>query len=194
MQSALRDPQYVGAVSVAGAADLKAVLGQMGSADSSAAYYLTYMAYAIHARTPEFKPSDMLVGNALARYSDATTKGCWNYAYASFLKAPAGRNLKDDWDQTEGAKQFFKDNELGSSPTFGPLLVIGGEADETVPIASLRATVAKACRNGIALTFRSYPGLDHDPTMDRSTPDQLAWIRDRLAGLPATNSCPTLAQ
>ena len=125
---------------------------------------------------------------------DATTKGCWNYAYASFLKAPPGRNLKDGWDQTEGAKQFFKDNELGSAPIFGSLFVIGGEADETVPIAALRATAAKACRNGIALTLRTYPGLDHDPTMDKSTPDQLAWVRERLAGAPAANSCPTLAQ
>lgn len=194
MQATLRDPDYLGAISVAGAADLKAVLGQMGSGDSSAAYYLTYMAYAIHARTPEFKPSDMLVGNALQRYADATTKGCWNYAYASFLKAPAGRNLKQDWDQTDGAKQFFKDNELGGAPTFGPLFVIAGEADETVPIASVRGTVAKACRNGVALTFRSYPGLDHDPTMDQSTPDQLAWVRERLAGVAPGNSCPSLTQ
>jgi pimeloyl-ACP methyl ester carboxylesterase len=192
MQAKLHDPNYLGAISVAGAADLKFILSQMGDADSSAAYYLTYMAYAIHARTPQFGPADMLIGTALERYHAATTKGCWNYAYASFLNAPAGKNLKAGWDQSPAVQQFFQDNTLGDAPISGPLLVIGGEADETVPIASLRGTVLKACRNGLALTFRSYPGLDHDPTMDKSTPDQLAWVRERMAGKPALNSCPSL--
>jgi len=192
MQAGLHDPNYLGAISVAGAADLKIILSQMGEADSSAAYYLTYMAYAIHARTPSFQPSDMLVGTAMERYEAATTKGCWNYAYASFLDAPPGKNLKAGWDQTQAAQQFFSDNELGQKPIRGPLFVIGGEADETVPYAMLRANAQRACRNGIALTFRSYPGLDHDPTMDKSTPDQLAWVKERMAGKPATNSCPSL--
>jgi hypothetical protein len=30
------------------------------------------MAYAIHARSPDFQPSDMLVGKALERYPDVT--------------------------------------------------------------------------------------------------------------------------
>jgi pimeloyl-ACP methyl ester carboxylesterase len=193
MQASLHDPNYLGAISVAGAADLKYVLSHMGDADSSAAYYLTYMAYAIHARTPQFQPSDMLVGTALERYHAATTKGCWNYAYASFLNAPAGKTLKPGWDQSVAAQRFFDDNELGNAPIGGPLFVIGGEADGTVPFVSLRATALKACRNGIELTFQSYPGLDHDPTMDKSTPDQLAWVRDRMAGKPETNSCASLA-
>ncbi len=67
------------------------------------------------------------------------------------------------------------------------MLVIAGEGDQTVPFASLEGTVQKACRNGIALTFRSYPGLDHDPTMDKSTPDQLAWVQDRFAGATSGN-------
>jgi len=192
METTLHDPDYLGAVSVAGAGDLQAILSLMGDPGSSAAYYLTYMAYAIHARTPDFRPGQMLAGEALRRYPDVTTKGCWNYAYASFLKAPPGKVLQPGWDRTPAATQFFRDNELGSAPVSGPLLVIAGEADQTVPIESVRATVQKACRNGIALSFRSYPGLDHDPTMDRSTPDQLAWIRDRLAGKPAATNCASL--
>jgi pimeloyl-ACP methyl ester carboxylesterase len=78
---------------------------------------------------------------------------------------------------------------LAVAPIGGPMLVIAGEGDQTVPIASVRETVGKACRNGIALTFRSYPGLDHDPTMDHSTPDQLAWVRDRFAGNASAGNC-----
>jgi len=57
MQATLKDPTYLGAISLSGAADLKSILGMMGDSGSSAAYYLVYMAYAIHAGTPEFKPS-----------------------------------------------------------------------------------------------------------------------------------------
>jgi Secretory lipase len=70
------------------------------------------------------------------------------------------------------------------------MLVIAGEADKTVPIAAMRGTVGVACDHRLALTFRSYPGLDHDPTMMQSTPDQLSWVRDRFAGKPSVGNCP----
>jgi pimeloyl-ACP methyl ester carboxylesterase len=192
MEATIKDPGYLGAVSVSGAADPKSILEQMGEPGSSAAYYLVYMAYAIHARAPEFKPSDMLVGKALERYADVTTKGCWNYAYASFLKDRGGKVLKAGWDQSAPAQRFLNANELGAAAVGGPLLVLTGEADETVPFALVKATVKKACGKGIALRFRSYPGLDHDPTMDKSTPDQLAWIGDRFTGKPFTSNCDSL--
>jgi hypothetical protein len=134
----------------------------------------------------------MLVGKALERYPSVTTKGCWNYAYASFLKDHGGKVLKTGWAETEGAQRFFKASELGAAPVGGPFLVITGEADETVPFPLVKATVKKACANGVSLFFRSYPGLDHDPTMDKSTPDQLAWIRERFAGKPAASNCASL--
>jgi pimeloyl-ACP methyl ester carboxylesterase len=192
MESGERDADYLGSVSVAGAGDLKTILTGMSDSGSAAAFYLTYMAYAIHVRSPDFKPSDMLVGAALARYPDATTRGCWNYAYASFLDLPPGPVVKPGWDKTAASERFFKNAELGVTPVSGPLLVIAGEGDQTVPIATVRATVRKACRNGIKLTFRSYPGLDHDPTMAQSTPDLLAWVRERFAGKPSADHCGDL--
>ncbi len=189
MQAALRDPDYLGAISVAGAAEPRAILQAMGEPGEWAAFYLVYLAYGIHARTPEFQPSDMLVGQALERYTDVTTRGCWFYAYASFLDAHGGPVLKSGWDRTAGAQKFFAANELGNTPVGGPLLVLAGEADETVPLALLKATVRKACSKGVALSFRSYPGLDHDPTMAKSTPDQLAWVRERFAGKPFESNC-----
>ena len=191
MQATLRDPDYLGAVSVAGAGDLRAILSGMDD-PKGMAFYLTYMAYAIHTQSPSFKPQDMLEGAALERYKNATTKGCWDYAYASFLKAPPGKVLKEGWDRTPAAERFFKTDELGSAPIGGPMLVIAGEADQTVPIASLMGSVRKVCARHSEVTFRSYPGLDHDPTMQKSTPDQLAWIRERFEGKPAGSNCPPM--
>jgi len=126
MQASIRDPDYLGAVSVAGAGDLKAILQGMVEPGSGAAFYMTYMAYAIHVMTPSFAPSDMLVGAALERYPAATTQGCWNYAYASFLDLPPGPVVKAGWDRSAAAEKLFKTDELGTRPIAGPLLVIAG--------------------------------------------------------------------
>lgn len=193
MQATLQDSNYLGAVSVAGAVNLKSTLLAMGKQGSAASFYLGYMAYAIHVQEPSFQPSDMLTGAALKHYSDVTTKGCWNYAYAASINAPAGPVLRPGWDQTSAASRFFEANEVGRARVGGPLYVIAGEADETVPYALLRAVAKKACSNGVALTFRHYSGLDH-ATTSKSTPDQLAWVRDRFNGKPNLSNCASLAQ
>lgn len=64
-----------------------------------------------------------------------------------------------------------------------------GDADRTVPIAGVRRAVAQLCADKQPVVFRSYPGLDHDPTMDRSIGFQLEWIAQRFAGEPVISTC-----
>jgi pimeloyl-ACP methyl ester carboxylesterase len=187
LERARRDPGYLGAVAVAPATHLDWVLTAL-TPSKDAAFYLDYMAWAIRARTLSFSASDMLTGSALARYPDLTVKGCFYYAYATFLGDSEPPRLKPGWATTPAARRFFSENEIGA-PTEGPLLVIGGEADGTVPIAAVRWAAARACARGAPLQLRTYPGLDHDPVMMNSTPDQLAWISDRFAGKPAATTC-----
>jgi len=182
------DPGYLGAVAVAPASKLDAVLTQMPRTQA-ASFYMDFLAWAIWARTPSFQPSDMLTGAALDRYADLTSKGCFYYAYASFLGDTAPAMLKPGWAEKPGVTRFFYESRIGREPIAGPLLVIAGEAYQTVPIVAVRAVVHEACKRGIALEFRAYPGLDHDPTMDKSTPDQLRWISDRFAGKLAGDDC-----
>jgi pimeloyl-ACP methyl ester carboxylesterase len=85
--------------------------------------------------------------------------------------------------------RFFEGNAIGTAPIGGPILIIAGEADQTVPIDGMRAVAKQMCTSSEVATFRSYPNLDHDPVMEHSTPDQLAWIKSRFAGKPATSNC-----
>jgi acetyl esterase/lipase len=153
-------------------------------------FYLAYMAYGIHAQSPEFAPSDMLAGDTLQNYDDLTTKGCWLYAQAH--TAVAESTLKPGWDQSAAVKRFLKGNHLGEDRVGTPLLVITGEADETVPIGEVKGMVKKACKNGTKLEFHPYPGLQHTPALINSMPEQLTWIKDRFAGKPAGNTCTAL--
>jgi alpha-beta hydrolase superfamily lysophospholipase len=192
-EAARRDPAYLGAIAVAPASGLTG-LGAMRDAPKGIAFYLDYLAFAIHARWPGFRPADMLTGPALDRYGDVTTKGCWNYAYASYLHDEAPTRLKPGWSRLPAAQAFFAQAEIGHAPFRAPLLVIAGEADQAVPIEAVRAEVAQACRLGRRLQFKAYPGLDHDPVMVNSTPDQLAWIRARFKGEAAGNDCTSAAR
>lgn len=186
---ALKDPYYLGAVSVAGAANHRDVTRSLAQT-KDAGFYLPFIAFGIHARFPAFRPAAMLTPAAMARYDDVTTKGCWLYSYAVYANTAAAAMTQPRWLDDPWVRRFFAQPDPGSAPIRGAILAIGGEADRTVPIQQVRMTVARACKNGIAVDFRSYPGLDHDPVMEKSTPDQLAWIADRFAGKAARSRCP----
>lgn len=189
MQTKLDDPGYLGAVSVAGATHLARLATHPREA-MGGGFYLPWIAYAIHTRSPEFRPEDMLSAAGAARYREVTTEGCWYYGYANYRSVDAAAMLKAGWAENPSVKAFFDQNAAGAAPIKGPIFVIAGEADTAVPLAGIRETVDRACRSGQAVTFRSYPGFDHDPAMGETVADQLAWIRDRFAGKPAPGDCP----
>jgi len=189
LEALAHDPGYLGAVSVAGAGDLRAGLGRMAASGDAAAFYLAYMTYAIQARSPEFRAGQMLTGRALNHYRAATTRGCWYYAYADYLDVHGGPVLKKGWEGQPAVQRFLDDNRMGEAPMARPFLVIAGEADRTVSFALLKQTVDRACAAGHVLALRSYPGLDHSEAMRDSTADILEWIRDRYAGRPLTGEC-----
>jgi pimeloyl-ACP methyl ester carboxylesterase len=195
LETNLHDPNYLGAVSVAGAMNLQTALTGMASGRASAAsFYLPFMAFAAASSSPDskFVPAAMLTGAALDKYEDVTKNGCWYHAYASFLNVGSAPLVAPNWHDAPALQHLFKVDQLATLAIGKPMLVIGGEADMSVPFFMVKDTTRMACRNGIKLTFRSYPGLDHDPVMEQSTPDQLVWIKDRFADKPALNSCPAL--
>ena len=189
LENVRHDPDYLGAVSVAGAAQLEKLFIHL-SQTPGVGFYLAFMAYGIHARFPEFQPADLLTPSALRSYAAVTSQGCWFNGYAAYRGVPGSSLLRPGWERNPALQRFARENSLGEQPVGGPLLVLAGEADATVPIADVRTIVGALCKAGAAVSFRSYPGLDHDPTMEQSVPDQIAWIRERFDGKPAGRNCP----
>ena len=160
--------------------------------DREAAMYLPYVAFALHAVSPTFTPETLLSGTALKLYPTVTTQGCFNYAYGATVdnKSAESSVRSSGWQNDPAVVAFTTANALGQAHIAQPLLLIAGDADQTVPYPVVVASVKTACQAKLPIHFSTYKGLDHDPTMDQSTPEQLAWVRARYAGEPATSNCP----
>ena len=191
-EAVLGDPNYLGAVAVAPAMNVPWLIHSMGANDDPAAYYDVYVAYGIKARFPQFNVEDMLTEPALAQYRVMTTEGCWFHGNATghshlFGMSPVKPHFADNpWVRKFAQLEFFAHRPAR------PLLVLAGGADQSVPLPSIQPIAVKACRLGYPLRFRIFPGLDHGPVMDKSTPDQLRWIGARFAGRSESGNCATL--
>jgi alpha-beta hydrolase superfamily lysophospholipase len=193
LESGLQDESYVGAVSVAGAARLDRFMNFINETRGFT-IYLAYAAAGIHARFPSFKPDEILTPGAMTHYAEATSQGCWYRGYALLKDTPPGTYLKAGWQDNQYVRRWVTESEEGAIRITKPILVIAGEADTTVPIDGVREIVTRACRSGSTLSFKSYPGLEHDPAMVKSMAEQLSWIKDRFEGKAAPYSCPRSSQ
>ncbi len=182
------DPNYLGAVAVAGATHLGWFLDHP-EATKGAGFYLAWHAYAVAQSYPQFKVGDMLSSAGMAKYEKATHDGCWLYGFLSYEGVEATQMVKPEWRDNKWVRKFYLENSAGDRPISGPILVIAGEGDNSVPVDAIRDTVKKACGAKPVLEFKSYPGLDHDPVMIESTGFQLDWIKDRFAGKTAPSNC-----
>ena len=187
-EARIKDPDYLGAVVVAGYINPRYVLVNT-QYSRQAVFYLVYAAYGIKARFPQFDVADMLSGKALARYRAMTSRGCWYYGATLASQGELGSAVKPGWQKNKWVRAFIEENRTLQVPVTGPLLVLAGGADHSIPLKSVQEIVGKACKLNYTIDFHSYPGLDHDPVMDKSTPDQIRWIRDRFDGKPAASNC-----
>jgi alpha-beta hydrolase superfamily lysophospholipase len=190
LEASLDDPDYAGAISVAGDMDFDSFEAHDAETfDTVTNLYWPFTAFGIKASYPSFDVPGMLTPPVLARYKDVTTRGCWYYAYAALKEIGAQRAVKPGWDEAPEVHQYNQGNRSADKPIRGPLLVLAGDDDKSVAIANIAAGVKAACRIGLQIEYVHRPGLDHDPLMEKTTPLQLAWARNRLAGKPWTGNC-----
>jgi alpha-beta hydrolase superfamily lysophospholipase len=188
----LEDPNYRGAISVAGDMNFEAYEAHDAvTYDPVTDLYWPYAAFGIKASYPSFDVTRMLTPPVLARYHDVTTQGCWYYAYAVLREIGRQPAVRPGWDRAPEVRRYNRDSRSANKPIRGPLLVLAGDDDKSVAIANIAAGVKAACRLGLPIEYIHRPGLDHDPLMQKTTPEQLAWVRARLAGKPWASNCGT---
>lgn len=188
-EAALHDSGYLGAVAVAAATLHDGWLVAHPDTTHDAGFYLAWVAYGIHARFPEFQPTDMLSSAGMSHYDAVTNSGCWFYGFTVYRGVDAPAMVKPNWSENPWVQKFFQENRVSAVAVAGPVLAIAGEGDTAVPLGAVRDVVDRACQHHQQVFFRSYPGLEHDEAMKQSVPDQIRWIKDRFASKPAESNC-----
>lgn len=80
-----------------------------------------------------------------------------------------------------------------TGPIAAPLLIGQGGDDSLVVPSAQDAYVKARCAAGQQVDYRVYDGRDHVPLVEADSPaipELIAWTRDRIAGKPATSTCP----
>ena len=184
------DPGYAGGISVAGDMSFEAFEAHDARTfDTVTDLYWPFTAFGIKASYPSFDVRRMLTPPVLARFADVTSRGCWYYAYAAMAEIGAQPAVRRGWNRAPELRRYNEDSRSANKPIRGPLLVLAGDDDQSVAIRNIEAGVSDACQRGLAVEFVHRRGLDHDPLMEKTTPEQLAWARARLAGVPWHGTC-----
>lgn len=186
-ESEVHDPDYLGSVGTSGMADAQEAYERFASSSNSnpnSNRMLLVLALTVKAIHPEFRVSDLLKDEALPAYQ-RVGETCGGETEPEFT---AGM-LKPEWESNRYVKEFFRRNSPGEKRAHGPLLVISGEADPSVPVDMSEQSVARMCKRGSRILFLKYPNLDASGVMGASAADQISWIKARFAGHPAPGNC-----
>ena len=150
--------------------------------------YAVLLLEAVAGVAPDLAPAVALGPEAASREA-LLTHGCWEEAVPGFddidpadmLASPkVGQRLADvmaSWAAYDPADAR------------GPLLVVQGEADESVLPPLTADLVDQLCKTGRTVTYRTYPGAGHDEVMAASASDAAAWLSARFAGDPPPKTC-----
>ena len=178
------DPNYLGAVSIAGVADPQETFERFANGPEHS--MLAFLAQGVKTVYPAFRVEEILTDKAIPLYQ-YLSHDC---EAASGPQVAPNEMLKPGWEKNLNIKNFWERNRLGGKPAYSPMLVISGEADIVVPAALTERAVAQLCRQKDRVLFVKYPGLDASGVLGNSVSEQLSWIKARFSGLPAPSNCP----
>lgn len=75
-----------------------------------------------------------------------------------------------------------------------PLFLGTGLADRTLPPRRQYAAAVALCSAGNALTWKTYPGITHNGTVNAAFDDELAFVRHILGGAQGASNCQALVE
>lgn len=183
----LPDLDYLGAVVAAPSARLGAIAPAMFELPGGRGYGALLLEAAAEI-DPMLDPSVSLQPAASAR-EPLLTHGCWEEAVPGFDDLSSAQMLASpDVAARLGA---VLDECCAADPAaaVGPLLVVHGEADESLPPALSEQLVDELCAAGVTVEYRTYPGATHDGVLAAAAGDVGPWLDDRRAGSDPRSTC-----
>jgi pimeloyl-ACP methyl ester carboxylesterase len=189
LEGAIKDPNFLGTVALAGASDLEDGIDAVVRARLPVLNgLLGFWVFGAKTVYPELELGDILTKKALATYSASVNDGC-SAASGAFAVFPTDEMLLPGWKDNRYIKQFLARNRPGIQPAYGPLLLVGGGDDILFTESAGTKIFQRLCSSGVRVQRNLYPGLGHDPVVYGSLRDQLDWIAARFSGEPAPSNC-----
>lgn len=103
-----------------------------------------------------------------------------------------------DWPEDPIAQEFENRTNVGGKRFAGPLLVLVGELDSTIPAEKIEEVVDETCTlienspDNEQLEFMTFGQMNHFPLIQASQHVWMDWIKDRLS--PGSTNCRKPAQ
>jgi hypothetical protein len=148
------------------------------------------MLYGAATEHPEIVPGDYLSSTTEAAAAVIET-GCLTDIINTLAPlAPSDTFYDADPVVTEPARSIMLENDVGHVAVESPVLLVSGTADTTVVIQRVRDLFARMCGADQVTQYQELPGVDHNGVYAAWAAPINAWLADRVAGQPPTDSCP----
>jgi len=182
-ENEIRDPGYLGAMVISNIASAREIYEPLPSASG---LMLTALAYGIKTVYPQFQVSDMLTEKGLALYRNLEQM-CSQESTMPELSAM--QTVKPGWDKNAFVVQYFERSVVGRTRAYGPIMVIGSDADQAKVASRTSPVIAALCKQGDRVQWQRYSDLAPGNLIGDSVPGQISWMEARFAGRPVTSEC-----
>ena len=177
---------YLGAVVGSPVTDFIGLVKTTGSATVAA-----FIARTLTSLYPSVKLSDILTPAGIGRLSlTAEIQGCLSTATELF----ADQDLaQPDWTNNQYVQSYNNLTNPAGRPIAGPMLVIQGDNDSSVPFPVVTDSVHETCRKfpDSQLHYSIFAGTSHVPAMFASQRLWLDFVEARFAGRAFGKGCRT---
>jgi pimeloyl-ACP methyl ester carboxylesterase len=185
--------RFLGTVALAPPSHFNEVLDEMAAArppvNTGLAALGAYLAVGAHLYSPRIRYTDVLAPE-LAAQIPLVKKLCENELDIYLTNVQLRGIGNPDWAGNPTLRRFVDGLEPANGRSVGPILLLQGEQDQTVPVAATTALNTQLCGFGDVVDYRVYPDADHESVLSAANTDLAAWMRDRLQGHPAPSTCP----
>ncbi len=150
--------------------------------------FLFMVAAGLNAADPTLNLDDVITTKAKALLPVVDT-GCNSEVFRAFSADPLSTLLTPGGLSTGAWAAAVAANEPGGMRINAPVLIVHGDRDEIIPIATSAKLRARMCAAKTRVQRRVFQGQDHSGAAVASIFDVNVWVAARFAGLPAATSC-----
>ena len=184
----LMDWEVVGTVAIAPPANIAASMRAVVEALPNKAFAIMTLT-GIAGNFPAANLDQVLTPAAAREATFMVEVACANNVDRQFFARPRDQLVINHVDETEPFRSILTSFEPAMAPGVGPLLLVHGDADATVPVQFSAVQKERVCGRGENAQRWVYPGMGHVNVIDASWQALAQWTRDRFNRVDVVNGC-----